>query len=41
MKADHNTITLFIVKLMSKYKVLSKREHDVIKKNQHANNGSI
>ncbi len=34
MKADHNTITPFSVKLMSKYKVLSKCERDVIKKNQ-------
>ncbi len=27
MKADHNTITPFGIKVMSKYKVLSKREH--------------
>ncbi len=32
MKADHNTITLFGVKVMSKNKVLSKRERGVIKK---------
>ncbi len=32
MKADHNTITPFGVKVMSKYKVLSKRERGVIKK---------
>ncbi len=31
MKADHNTITPFGVKVMSKYKVLSKRECGVIK----------
>ncbi len=32
MKADHNTITPFGVKVMSKYKILSKRECGVIKK---------
>ncbi len=32
MKADHNTIMLFGVKVMSKYKVLSKRECGMIKK---------
>ncbi len=32
MKADHNTITAFGVKIMSKYKVLSKRESGVIKR---------
>ncbi len=31
IKADHNTITPFDVKVMSKYKVLSKREHGMIK----------
>ncbi len=31
MKADHNTITLLGIKLMSKYKVFSKRERSVIK----------
>ncbi len=31
IKADHNTITQFSVKVMSKYKVLSKREHGLIK----------
>ncbi len=31
MKADHNTITLFGVEVMSKYKVLSKGERGVIK----------
>ncbi len=31
MKADHNTIMPVGVKVMSKYKVLSKREHGVIK----------
>ncbi len=30
MKADHNTITLFGVKVMSKYTVLSKRERGMI-----------
>ncbi len=30
-KADHNTITPFGVKVCQKYKVLSKREHGVIK----------
>ncbi len=32
MKADHNTITPFGVKVMSTYKVLSKCEHGVIKR---------
>ncbi len=32
MKADHNTITPFSVKVMTKYKVLSKSERSVIKK---------
>ncbi len=32
MKSDHNTITPFSIKVMSKYKVLSKHEHGVIKK---------
>ncbi len=32
MKADHNTITPFDVKVMLKYKVLSKHECGVIKK---------
>ncbi len=32
MKADHNTITPFDIKVMSKYKVLSKNERGVIKK---------
>ncbi len=32
MKADHNTITPFGVKVMSKYKELSKSERVVIKK---------
>ncbi len=31
MKADHNTITLFSIKIMSKYEVLSKRERDMVK----------
>ncbi len=31
IKADHNTITQFGVKVMSKYKVLSKHEHGMIK----------
>ncbi len=31
MKADHNTITPFGVKVMSKYKVLSKGERGMIK----------
>ncbi len=31
MKADHKTIMLFGIKVMSKYKVLSKRERGVIK----------
>ncbi len=31
MKADHNSITLFGIKVMSKYKLLSKRERGVIK----------
>ncbi len=31
MKADHNTIKPFGIKVMSKYKVLSKREHGMIK----------
>ncbi len=31
MKAVHNTITPFSIKVMSKYKVLSKRERGVIK----------
>ncbi len=33
MKADHNTITPFGIKVMSKYMVLSKRELGMIKKN--------
>ncbi len=32
MKADHNTITPFGVKVMGKDKVFSKREHCMIKK---------
>ncbi len=32
MKADHNTITPFGIKVMSKYKVLSKRERSMINK---------
>ncbi len=32
MKADHNTIMPFGVKVMSKYKVLSKHERGMIKK---------
>ncbi len=32
MKDDHNTITPFGVEVMSKYKVLSKRERGGIKK---------
>ncbi len=32
MKADHNTITPFGVKVLSKYKVLSKLERGVINK---------
>ncbi len=31
MKADHNTIMPFGVKVMAKYKVLLKHEHGVIK----------
>ncbi len=31
MKADHNTIKPFGAKVMSKYKVLSKHVHGVIK----------
>ncbi len=31
MKADHTTITPFGIKVMSKYKVLSKRERGMIK----------
>ncbi len=34
MKADHNTIKPFGLKLMSKYKVLSKHERGVIKNAQ-------
>ncbi len=33
MKADHNTIMPFGIKVMSKYKVLSKRECGMIKMN--------
>ncbi len=36
MKADHNTIMLFAIKVMLKYKVLSKRERGVIKKSGKA-----
>ncbi len=32
MKADHNTIMLFGVKVMSKYKVFSKRERGMTKR---------
>ncbi len=32
MKADHNIITPFGIKVMSKYRVLSKRELCMIKK---------
>ncbi len=35
MKAGHNTITPFNVKVMSKYKVLSKLERGVIKKRSY------
>ncbi len=38
MKADQNTITQFSVKVMSKYKVLSRRERGVIKKNTYGLN---
>ncbi len=34
MKVDHNTIMPFGVKVMSKYKFLSKRERSVIKKEE-------
>ncbi len=37
IQADHNTITPFCVKVMSKYKVLSKRERGMIKNEVNAN----